>query len=109
MAFDSESAKQAGKKSSRKGVPNKSTVEIRDSFMIILEDNLPNITVWLEQIAEKNPEKALRLVIKIAEFVLPRLQRMEFEEELRLEPREVDLSQLSTETLKELEKAMIIT
>lgn len=61
----------------RKGSANKNTQSIRDAFQKLLEDNLPNYAKWLEQIAEENPEKAIRLLNDMSEYILPKLQRTE--------------------------------
>ncbi|WP_437396639.1 hypothetical protein [Flagellimonas lutimaris] len=58
-------------------MPNKSTSEIRDSFQKLIEGKLPKLSKWLDEVAKDNPEKALDIIAKYAEFVLPKLQRSE--------------------------------
>jgi len=60
---------------SRKGKPNKATKEIREAFKLLIEDNLPNIKVWLSDVAEEDPERALNILLKMSEFIVPKLQR----------------------------------
>jgi hypothetical protein len=79
MALTSEKASELGKKSFRKGVPNKTTVEIREAFQMLIEDNLDNLNIWLEQLADKNPEKAIDVIIKLSEFVVPKLNRSQID------------------------------
>jgi hypothetical protein len=65
---------RAGRKS---GVPNKSTIEFRQTVTKLLEDNAANVGVWLTQVASEDPAKALDLIAKLAEFAAPKLNRTE--------------------------------
>ena len=60
-----------------KGVPNKTTQEIRQAFQMLIESALPDIQEWLRKVAEDNPEKALQIVERYADYILPKLQRTE--------------------------------
>lgn len=101
MAFDNKTAQIAGINSSRSGVPNKINSEIRETFQMLIKGNLPKIEDWLKQVAEENPEKALMIIAKYAEFVLPKLSRSEV---LMFEPEVIpDLSKLSDSALEEME------
>ena len=60
-----------------KGVPNKSTTEFRETVRKLLEDNSTNVGLWLTQVAEESPEKALRALTDLAEFAAPKLSRQE--------------------------------
>lgn len=68
---------------SRKGVPNKVTVEFRETVRKVLEDNAANMGVWLTAVAEgkgdakPDPGKALDLLAKLAEYAAPKLARTE--------------------------------
>jgi hypothetical protein len=68
---------------SRKGVPNKSTAEFRETVRQLLEDNAGNVSLWLQQVAEgagpkpPDPARALDLLSKLAEYAAPKLSRME--------------------------------
>jgi hypothetical protein len=75
----------AGKKSSRKGVPNKSTAEVREAFKLLITDNLPNLDKWLNKVAQENPEKALDIIVKFSDFIIPKLQRVEVDASLSTE------------------------
>ena len=52
---------------SRKGIPNKTTAEIRNAFQLLIEDNLDNMKVWLSDVAQEDPERALEIMLKMAE------------------------------------------
>jgi len=60
-----------------KGVPNKTTKEIREAFQMLIESSLPDIQDWLKQVAKDNPDKALQIVERYADYILPKLQRTE--------------------------------
>ncbi|MDB9963722.1 hypothetical protein OAD50_01425 [Vicingaceae bacterium] len=78
MPFDTESGKKAGKKSKRS--KSKSTIELQDIFSSILSDNADNIQKWLNNTAEKQPDKALDLILKMSSFVMPKIRAVELEE-----------------------------
>ena len=80
---------------SRKGKPNKATKEIREAFKLLIEDNLPNMKVWLSDVAEEDPERALNILLKMSEFIVPKLQRQEIEHEIR--DKQVIINVSSTE------------
>ena len=62
-----------------KGTPNKVTSDIRDAYRRLLEENLANLNSWLSEIAQNNPEKAIDLLLKMSEYVVPKLNRTEIE------------------------------
>lgn len=60
-----------------KGSKNIKTEQIRTAYQKLTEDNLDNMTQWLNEIAAENPEKAMQLMINLSEFVIPKLARTE--------------------------------
>jgi len=84
-----------------KGSPNKSTKEIRDSFQMFVEGNQDKFDKWIEEVAEKNPAKAIELVTNLAEYILPKLSRTEVKAEVEVK-EEVDLSKLPQDVLDQL-------
>lgn len=69
---------QSGNRAGRpKGSLNKATADAREAFKNLMEKNTPQMQKWLEEVAAEDPAKALDLMMKIAEFVLPKLQRQE--------------------------------
>lgn len=60
-----------------KGSVNKVTHDIREAYQKLTEQNLENMTVWLGQVAAESPEKAMDLMLKLSEYVIPRLARQE--------------------------------
>lgn len=59
------------------GVPNKVTTDIREAYKQLIEKNLDNLTEWLEKVAEKDPEKAIRIINDLSEYIIPKLARTE--------------------------------
>lgn len=72
-------ANMTGKKfgGRRKGTPNKTTTEIRQAFNELISSKLPELSKWLDEVAKDNPEKALDIIIKFSDFIIPKLQRTE--------------------------------
>ena len=60
-----------------KGATNKVTRDIRSAYQQLVEFNLENMSTWLADIAADNPEKAFELMIKLSEYVIPKMQRTE--------------------------------
>lgn len=61
----------------KKGATNRVTREFRETVRQLLEDNADNVAVWLRQVAEKDPDKALDKLVRLAEFAAPKLSRSE--------------------------------
>jgi hypothetical protein len=71
---DDPNINRAGKP---KGTLNKTTKEIREAYQKLTENNLDNMSVWLADVAADNPEKALDIMIRLSEYVIPKLARQE--------------------------------
>lgn len=71
---DDPNINRAGKP---KGTLNKTTKEIREAYQKLTESNLDNMSVWLADVAADNPEKALDIMIRLSEYVIPKLARQE--------------------------------
>ncbi len=59
------------------GTPNRATSEVREAFARLVEGNADKLQEWLEATADKDPGKAIDLVAKLAEFIIPKLSRSE--------------------------------
>ena len=57
------------------GQPNKTTRDIKEAYRQLIENNLDNLTAWIEKIAAKDPEKAIRIISDLSEYVIPKLAR----------------------------------
>jgi hypothetical protein len=66
-----------------KGVPNRSTIEFRETISALLSNNSENVQKWLTDVANGNedrkpdPYRALDLLAKLAEYAAPKLSRTE--------------------------------
>lgn len=60
-----------------KGSKNKATKHIREAYQKLTEDNLDNMSLWLAQIASEDPAKAMDTMIRLSEYILPKLARTE--------------------------------
>lgn len=66
-----------GNKGKQKGTLNKTTRDIKEAYRMLIENNLDNMTLWLETIANKNPERAIHIISELSEYVIPKLARTE--------------------------------
>jgi hypothetical protein len=60
-----------------KGVPNKTTADVRKAFSMLLEGSADQLQGWLRRVAVEDPARALELVAKFAEYHIPKLSRTE--------------------------------
>ena len=59
------------------GLQNKVTRDIRQAYQNLVEMNLENMTQWLASVAAEDPEKAMDLMLKLSEYIIPKLARQE--------------------------------
>lgn len=72
--FNSDSARIAGSKSSRKGVPNKATSETRSRLDLLVSENFDR---YQEELNSLNGKDYVQAYHQMLEYVLPKLQRVE--------------------------------
>jgi hypothetical protein len=65
-----------------KGSHNRATETIRTAIATFVEGNAGQVQNLWQRVAEKDPDKALDLYVKLAEFVLPKLARTEINGEI---------------------------
>ena len=69
---------QSGNPAGRKpGSKNKATKEIREAYQKLTEDNLENMNRWLLQVSHEDPAKAMDLMLRLSEYIIPKLARQE--------------------------------
>ena len=60
-----------------KGSPNKSTAAVREAIAKMAEMNAPRFAMWLDEVAQKSPEKACDIYLRAIEYHIPKLARTE--------------------------------
>lgn len=61
----------------KKGVPNKTTADVREAIAKIAKDNVEKVQGWLDLIAAKDPDRAFDLYLRMIEYHIPKLARQE--------------------------------
>jgi hypothetical protein len=79
MSFNSQRGKEAGSKSKRGN--DKQSEAIRIIFTSILNNNTNNLQEWIDKVAKDNPAKAIELILKMSNYVLPKLRQTELQSE----------------------------
>ena len=72
-----ELASMAGKMSSREGVPNRATNEVRKAFKQLVERNLPQMQSDLDSL---EPKERIKFMLEMAKFILPQLQSISIDD-----------------------------
>lgn len=87
----------------KKGTPNKNIKDIRQTFQLLIENNLDNMELWINQLAEKNPEKAINTILRLSDYILPKLTKTEITEKPVNEFEEMSEEDLDAELRKMVE------
>lgn len=64
----------------RSGTPNKATSEFKEAVADLITLNQSKLQTWLDDVAKDDPAKAFDLLIKMMEFVIPKLSRTEYKD-----------------------------
>lgn len=56
----------------KKGIPNKTTSELKQTINLLVSNNIDEAQDWLTKVGKVNPAKALELLIRLTELVLPK-------------------------------------
>jgi hypothetical protein len=75
MAKTSTSFKKGKTTGRPKGAVNKTTKDVKQAYQMLIENNLPNLDKWLNEIAGKDPVKAFGIIMDLSEYVIPKLAR----------------------------------
>lgn len=59
------------------GSKNRISEQLKEAFALLLENNLEQYEIWLAQVAEDDPARALELALKISERFIPIMSRTE--------------------------------
>ena len=79
------------------GVPNRATTQAREAFAALVEGNQSRLQEWLDRVAAENPKNALDMYLRLAEFVLPKPQRVDLCKQASGEPIVVNVVRFSGE------------
>jgi|688.fasta_scaffold15543_12 hypothetical protein len=60
-----------------KGTQNKEAKIIREKFAQLLENKMPEVEEWLDEIREADPAKGFELMLKMMEYIMPKLKAVE--------------------------------
>ena len=72
-----ELASMAGRISTREGVPNRTTNEVRRAFQLLVENNLPKMQKDLDSL---EPKDRIKFMLDMAKFILPQLQSISIDD-----------------------------
>lgn len=70
---------------------------MKEAFAWLVRKKLDKLSLWIDQAAEKDPAKAVNLVIKLAQYVIPKLSNEHIT--VRTEDDSIDYTKLSDEEL----------
>ena len=73
------------------GSTNRATAEVRAVFSTLVTANQMHLQAWLDRVAVENPRGALELYLRLAEYVLPKVQRIDLSTSSTGEPLVVNL------------------
>tara|TARA_R110002050_G_scaffold24659_1_gene65841 strand:+ start:129 stop:416 length:288 start_codon:yes stop_codon:yes gene_type:complete len=80
---------------SRKGIPNKTTAEIRNAFQLLIENNQDKMQLWLTETAIEEPARALEIILKMSEYIVPKLSRTEVKADITDKSIVINLNRLN--------------
>jgi hypothetical protein len=72
-----ELASMAGRISTRAGIPNRATNEVRKAFQLLVENNLPKMQKDLDSL---EPKDRIKFMLDMAKFILPQLQSISIDD-----------------------------
>ena len=61
----------------KKGVPNKTTTDVRLAIAMIAERNVEKLEQWLAEVATTDPGKASDIFLRMIEYHIPKQSRSE--------------------------------
>jgi len=82
-----------------KGSLNKDTKAIRAAYQALIENNLPLIQGWINEVAKQDKNKAFEMLMKLSPFVVPKLTEElgQPESTIFVLPKGVDVVQFNKE------------
>lgn len=77
------------KKGRPTGSKDKAKTDIKQAYQSLVEGNLSNIENWLNEVATKDPAKAIELLLRLSEFILPKMKATELKADFGKEVKQV--------------------
>ena len=75
---------QSGNPNGRpKGSPNTDTSLVKEAYIQIINSNLENVNDWIEEVGRTNPIQAIKIILKMSDYVLPKLSRVRHIQEVK--------------------------
>lgn len=59
------------------GSGNRNSAAIKQAYQDLLENNLEEMSGWLQELASQDKGRALDYMLKLSEYILPKLSRQE--------------------------------
>ncbi len=70
---------QSGNPNGRpKGSTNTDTSLVKEVYGQVVSTNLENVNEWVQEVGNTNPFQAIKLILKMSDYVLPKLSRTEY-------------------------------
>ena len=70
---------QSGNPNGRpKGSSNTDTSLVKEVYGQVVSTNLENVNEWIQEVGNTNPFQAIKLILKMSDYVLPKLSRTEY-------------------------------
>ena len=66
-------------KGRRKGSVNKDHGKVKEAIAKLAEDNVERMQKWLDEIAKESPAEAMKMMLALMEYNIPKLARTEME------------------------------
>lgn len=66
-----------------KGSPNTDTSLVKEAYSQIINSNLENVNDWIEEVGRANPFQAIRVILKMSDYIIPKLSRVSHIQEVK--------------------------
>ena len=65
------------------GSNNSNTDLVKEVYGQLVSTNLENVNGWIEEVGNTNPFQAIKLILKMSDYVLPKLSRVRHIQEVK--------------------------